>query len=108
METVISGHSGKNLTNSIATKLSLARAYLNPGKILLIDELPNAMLSSKTGDNLRSYIDESKDKKTIIMATYRHDFLNRANSIVMLRGTEAPLVGPRELMARHFNKGKAA
>jgi ABC-type bacteriocin/lantibiotic exporter with double-glycine peptidase domain len=83
------------LTSSLATKLSIARAYISPAAILLIDELPNTILSGKCGDNLKAYLARCKGRKTVLLCTYRNDFLQLADGIVWLRGLDAPLFGER-------------
>jgi ABC-type bacteriocin/lantibiotic exporter with double-glycine peptidase domain len=75
-----------------ATRLSLARAYLHTAPLLLIDELPNALLNSKTGENLREYLNQIKGTRTVIMATYRSDFADQADITVKLRLNQPPLV----------------
>jgi ABC-type protease/lipase transport system fused ATPase/permease subunit len=63
---------------------------------LLIDALPNALLSSQAGQNLKNYLASIKGRKTVIMCTYREDYLKMADSIVLLRGVEAPMSGTTE------------
>ncbi len=96
MHTVIGAGSGVGITSSLASRLSLARAYLHPAAILLIDELPNTLLIGKAGQNLKDYLQKSKGDRTIILCTYRDDFMEMADSIVWLRGLEAPVTGARE------------
>jgi ABC-type bacteriocin/lantibiotic exporter with double-glycine peptidase domain len=92
------GNGGMTLPSSLATRLSLARAYLHNGNILLIDELPNSLLSGKMGNKLREYIIRNKGKKTIIFCTYRADFMQLADHIIWLRAGEQPVVGERQIM----------
>ncbi|MAR56975.1 MAG: hypothetical protein CMM93_07310, partial [Rickettsiales bacterium] len=96
LDTIIGMHDAHQLTSSLATRLSLARAYLQPSAILLIDELPNSLLSDKAGRNLKEYLARSKGRRTILLCTYREDFMKLADSIVWLRGAERPVVGSRD------------
>lgn len=106
LETIIGTHGSKNLTSSLALKLSLARAYLQQSSILLIDELPAALLSQKAGDNLRMYLARIRGKRTVIMTTYGDDFIEGADTIVILRGMDPPLTGkPHEIL--HHMKSKS-
>lgn len=107
LETIISPHGNGKLTTSLATRLSLARAYLHPAPILLIDELPNTMLSSVAGQNLKSYIARAKGKRTIIFCTYREDFMQLADTIVWLRDQDTPMSGARDKIFNHIHTEKA-
>jgi ABC-type bacteriocin/lantibiotic exporter with double-glycine peptidase domain len=98
LHTVIGLHRGVKLTSTLATKLSLARAYLHPAPMLLIDELPNSLLSGKVGENLKRYLARAKGKRTVIFCVYRDDFLKLADTVVWLRGTETPMTGERDVM----------
>lgn len=86
------------ITSSMASRLSLARAYLHPANLLLIDELPNTLLSGKTGQNLKDYLIRAKGKRTVIMCNYRADYMQIADTIVWLRGLQSPVTGSRDIM----------
>ncbi|MAE50703.1 MAG: hypothetical protein CMH27_02725 [Micavibrio sp.] len=103
LDTIIGSHSKTKLTSSLATRLSLARAYLHPASILLIDELPNALLSSKTGQNLKDYLSRAKGKRTIIFCSYRKDFMKLADTIVWLRGLDNPITGSTDILFDMMN-----
>lgn len=103
LETLIGPHSQNNLTSSLSIKLSLARAYLQQSSILLIDELPGLLLETKAGENLKSYLERIKGKRTVIMTTYREDFMKQADAVVVLRGRDHPVCGTPEKL---FNKAK--
>lgn len=98
LHTIIGSHEAVKLTASLATRLSLARAYLHPASILLIDELPNTLLSGKAGQNLKEYLARAKGKRTVILCTYREDFMKLADTIVWLRGLSSPVAGSRDTM----------
>ena len=98
MDTIIGSYGEEKLTSSLASRLSIARAYLHPGNILLIDELPNSLLSGVAGKNLKNYIASVKGKRTVIMCTYRTDFMKLSDTIVWLRGLSAPIVGNQDIM----------
>jgi len=93
IDTVINRYNAAALPGNLALRLSLARLYLHTAPILLIDEIPNAILSGKTGKNLHDYLARNKGKRTCIMVTYREDFLKMADTIVYLRRGEFPIVG---------------
>lgn len=109
LETVVGSHGSVKLSSSLATRLSLARAYLHPAAILLIDELPNTLLSGQAGKNLKDYLLRAKGRRTIILCTYREDFMELADVIVWMRGQSTPLAGPRdEVLQRLETCGIAA
>lgn len=94
LETLIGRQGERSLPLALTTKLSLARAYLNPAPLLLIDELPNVLLSGRTGKNLRDYLVDIHGRRTVLLVTYRDDFMALADRVVILRRDEAPWVGP--------------
>lgn len=98
LNTMISRYTAASLPSHLHLRLAIARLYVHNAPILLIDEIPNIMLSGKTGRNLRDYLSRVKGKKTCLMVTYREDFLRMADTIVYLRRNQAPLVGPTEKM----------
>lgn len=104
IDTVIGMQGDVKLTANLATRLSLARAFLHPGNILLIDELPNELLSGTTGDNLKKYLARIKGKRTVIICTYREDYMAFADIVVWLRGLAEPLSGPRDDIINRMNQ----
>jgi ATP-binding cassette subfamily C protein LapB len=105
MHTTIGANGDARLTSSLSTRLSLARAYLHPASILLIDELPNTLLSGKAGQNLKNYLARAKGKRTIIICTYRDDYLQLSDTIIWLRGIEKPVSGDRNQILSHLKHG---
>lgn len=70
-------------------KLSLARAYLHPGKLLLIDELPNSLLSGRACKGLREYLAAAKGRKTVIIVSDHEDIRKIADIDITLRSADA-------------------
>jgi ABC-type bacteriocin/lantibiotic exporter with double-glycine peptidase domain len=87
--------SAVQLTASLKTRLALARLYLHQGNVVLIDEIPNTLLSGIVGENLKEYLLTMRGKKTICMCAYRDDFLSLADVTLWLRGLDAALVKQR-------------
>lgn len=106
LETCIGSHGETKITTSFATRLSLARAYLHPASILLIDELPNALLSDKAGQNLKEYLARAKGKRTVLLCAYREDFMKLADTIVWLRGIDAPISGSTDILFDMMNTAR--
>lgn len=107
-ETVIGRYGACSLPSSLATRLSLARAYLHPAPVLLIDELPNALLSSVAGKNLKDYLVANKGKRTCIMVTYREDFMKLADAIVLLQRGQHIKSGTRDEILNTSEKNREA
>jgi ABC-type bacteriocin/lantibiotic exporter with double-glycine peptidase domain len=108
LNTIIGSYGEHRITSSLAARLSLARAYLHSGSLLLIDELPNTLLSSQTGKNLKNYILQAKGKRTILFCTYRQDFLEMADTIVCLRGLDKPIVGSADIVYEQIKSAEVA
>lgn len=109
LDTKIGAESNGNITSSLATRLSLARAYLHPAAIMLIDDLPNTILSGKTGTNLKNYLLQAKGKRTVLICNYREDFMRLSDTIVWLQGLSSPIVGTRDIiMQRMVHKNEVA
>ncbi len=92
LNTMISRHGANAIPVNLASRLSLARAYLHPAQVLLIDEIANALLSGQTGINLKNYLLRNKGKRTVFMVTYREDFMNLSDNVLLLQRGETPQV----------------
>lgn len=104
LNTIIGSYGNDRLTSSLAVRLSLARAYLHPASIMLIDELPNALYAGRAGKNLKDYLVRAKGKRTVIMVTYREDYMHLADTIVWLRSNMKPMVGPRDELIKTLTR----
>lgn len=98
------GHGGLALSSSVALRLSMVRAYLHDAPILLIDELPNSLLSENAGRFMRENILRHKRERTTIIVTHREDFINMADTLVVLRRNLPPQVGPRPFMVNEIKR----
>lgn len=98
LNTEIGRYSASKLPSNLAMRLSLARLYLHTAPILLIDEIPNVILSGKPGRNLQNYLARSKGQRTCIMVTYREDFLKMADTLILMRQGATPLAGTPDRM----------
>lgn len=103
LNTIIGSHKNQQLSSSLAMRLSLARAYLNPSPILLIDDLPNAILTGRAGKNLKDYLVRNRGKKTILFCTHHEEFMKISDKILWLQGLNKYTVGERDIMLKRFN-----
>lgn len=106
LDTKISSDDGHIITASLSSRLSLARGYLHPSSLLLIDELPSTLLTGKTGKNLKQYLGHVRGRRTVIMVTYREDYLKIADTIVCMRAGQTPLSGPAAQMFDRLNTNR--
>lgn len=104
LDTVIGGDSKQVLSSSLEMRLSLVRAYLHDAQILLVDELPNSLLSEEAGKFLRDHLLHHKKRRTVVIVTHREDFMNMADTIVVLRRNQSPLVGPKQFILDQLHK----
>lgn len=93
-----------SLTPSLAARLSLARAYVQNATIVLLDEMPNSVMNSAAGENLRTYIRQSHGKRTIIAVAHRGDILALADTIIHLRRGAKAETGSRDDMLRQLKE----
>lgn len=93
LDSKITRYADHEFSGDLLLRLSLARLYLHVSPIMLIDEMPNIVLSGRAGKNLKDYIARCKGKRTCLMVTYREDFLKMADTLILLRRNSAPSVG---------------
>jgi ATP-binding cassette subfamily C protein LapB len=105
LNTAIGGDMGVQLSSSLAMRLSLARSYLHDSRVLLVDEMPNSLMTGPAGRNLIETLMREKGRRTVLLVTYHVDMLRVADQIVWLRPGEPPLAGERNLMLRHLKQG---
>ena len=100
------GHGGMILSSSLELRLSMVRGYLHDAPILLIDELPNSLLSEEAGQFMKDNLLRHKKDRTTIIVTHREDFMYLADTIVVLRRGLPPQSGPRQFMINEIKKQK--
>lgn len=98
LQSRIGGEDATYISTSMAFRLCMARAYLHNAPILLIDELPNALMNDPAGIELVDSILRLKKGRTVFMVTYRNDLMAVADHIIALRRRRAPIVGPAKLV----------
>ena len=84
-----------------AFKFAIAQAVLVGSRLVLVDEIPNAVLDTDVGDVVRRLIALSDEGRTVVFVTQRSDFIQLAGRVVALRYGRQPLITtPKDLMAR--------
>jgi ATP-binding cassette, subfamily C, bacterial LapB len=84
----------KALSSSLLVRLSLARSFLQDARLLLLDELPNAVLAGTAGEALKAFLRQQRGQRTAIVVAHRADLLRLADRVVLLRRDQTPMVGP--------------
>lgn len=91
------GSDGVELPPMLAYTLSLARAYLSLKKIVLLDELPYAILASDAGHHYRATVERLKGKHTIVAVSHTADLVELADGVIYLQQEQRPrLMAPGE------------
>ncbi|MDB2414638.1 ATP-binding cassette domain-containing protein [Rickettsiales bacterium] len=86
------GGNNTPISTCLAYQLNMARALLKDSKIVLLDELPFALINSKSGVAYLEFIKRFKGKKTIFYVTHRDDHLKMADKVIMLEKERQPTI----------------
>ncbi|MBF0358542.1 MAG: ATP-binding cassette domain-containing protein [Magnetococcales bacterium] len=84
-----------SLPSSMIQKISLARAYLKPAKIMLFDEPANT-LDWDSDQQFVKYIKSQRGKKTIFIVTHRPSHIKIADTVLFFQQGYLKLAGPPE------------
>lgn len=93
LEHLISGAPGDEFSLEFRYRFAIARALLVNSQLLLIDEIPNALLDGEIGVLLKRILTEFRGKRTILFASHRSDFLSLGDKVIALRYGRVPLIG---------------
>lgn len=96
----IGDYRSEQLSSTLAYQLTMARSYLRDAPIMLFDEMPPTLLGKETGIFFREFLQEYRNKKTILFVTDREEDILKADKLIYLAGTGQVLTGdPAELLA---------
>lgn len=97
----IGNDGGIQLSTEFRYKFAFAQALLVDSPLMLIDELPNSLLSGRLGQVMANLIRTVRGQRTVIFVSYRSDFLELADRVIALRYGKIPVVSaPKALMER--------
>jgi ATP-binding cassette subfamily C protein/ATP-binding cassette subfamily C protein LapB len=82
-DTRIGGNTGDHMPPGFLRALSMARAFVNPAKILLLDE-PGASLDNESDLRLIKQLKKLKGQHTIIMVSHRPSHIQIADKAVLM------------------------
>jgi len=83
-DTRIGDNTGDHMPPGFLRALSMARAFVNPAKILLLDE-PGASLDDESDQRLIQQLKKLKGKHTIIMVSHRPSHIRLADKAVLMK-----------------------
>lgn len=91
VDTLVSGIDS-NIPAGLIFSINLARVFLKKSKsnIMLLDEMPNAILNGPVGDSYKSLLENNKKKKTIFFVSQRDDFIQFADKVIVLKPGSRP------------------
>ena len=82
-DTRIGDNTGDHMPPGFLRALSMARAFVNPAQILLLDE-PGASLDDESDQRLIKQLKKLKGKRTIIMVSHRPSHIRIADKAVLM------------------------
>jgi ATP-binding cassette subfamily C protein/ATP-binding cassette subfamily C protein LapB len=94
-ETRIGDNTSEHLPPGFLRGLSMARAFVNPAQILLLDE-PGASLDEESDQRLISQLKKLKGERTIVMVSHRPSHIRLADKAVLLEQGSVQLAGPAD------------
>lgn len=81
-------------------RFALAQALLTGSRLLLIDEIPNAVVNAGLGKVLQDLIRSARGRVTIMFVSQRTDLLQQADLVVGLRYGRVPVVAKGNELAQ--------
>lgn len=102
-DTII-GDRSSDLPLFLAYRLGLARAYIQDAPLMLFDELPYALLNSTAGDEFLKSLKSWKGYRTVLMVTHREDYLEMADTVILLNATMSAKVGHPDVIIEEIRR----
>ncbi|MAY63263.1 MAG: ABC transporter [Rhizobiales bacterium] len=101
LDFIVSGPDEERFSASFRHRFAFARALLVNSQLMLIDEVPNALLDGETGALMRRLLEDARGRRTVLFVSHRTDFLQMANRVVALRYGKIPSVNtPQAILER--------
>lgn len=85
------GFGGSKLPSGLVWRIALARCYLSQSRLILMDELPSALLNGQTGEKFREFLKESRNHRTVVFVTHRGSDVALADYTILLRQEHMPV-----------------
>ncbi|WMS40966.1 ATP-binding cassette domain-containing protein [Acuticoccus sp. MNP-M23] len=101
LDTPLGAEEIETITQSFRTRFAIAQAILVDSRLMLIDEIPNAVLEGGVGDLIRQLLTTARNGRTVFFVTQRPDFLALADKVVVLRyANQAQVTTPADLLGQ--------
>lgn len=101
LDYAIAGSDMECLSDDFRYRFAFARALLINSKVILIDEIPNALLDGELGHFIKDMLSNFAQHRTVLFVSHRLDFLSAANRVITLRYGRVPVVtDPQSLKER--------
>lgn len=98
-DTRIGDNTGDHMPPGFMRALSMARAFVNPAQILLLDE-PGASLDDESDQRLIKQLHKLKGKHTIIMVSHRPSHIRIADKAVLMEHGSVQFTGDSETVVK--------
>ena len=99
------GERGDGLSGGQKQSISIARAFIKPCAIVLLDEPTNSMDSANENNFIRAMKTQKKGK-TVIIISHRNSLLNITDRLILLEQGQIVMNDTREVVIQALNKPK--
>jgi len=97
---------GLSLSGGQRQRIALARAFVSPADVLILDE-PTTALDADTESRVFGNLVEARAARGIVLVTHKESLLTRADTVLVIHGGQLVEAGtPAELRARdgHYRR----
>ena len=102
------GERGSRLSGGQRSLLVLARALVNPSKLLFLDE-PTGAMDTQTEMYFIEHLKTAlAPDQTLIVSTHRHNMLSIISRLIVIDGGKIIADGPRDEVLKHLSAASAA
>lgn len=81
-------------------KLAFARVILLNSRLILIDEIPNAIMNQGMSQTMRTLIAEARGTRTVMFVSHRVDMMRLADRVIALRRSRPPAIAPLDQLMK--------
>ena len=102
------GERGSQLSGGQRSLLVLARALVNPSKLLFLDE-PTGSMDTQTESYFIEHLKTALGpKQSLVVATHRHNMLSILTRLIVIDGGKIIADGPRDEVMKHLTAAAGA
>ena len=99
------GERGEGLSGGQKQSIAIARAFIKPSPIILLDEPTNSMDSTNEIGFINA-LQKYKQNKTMILISHKNSLLNITNRLILLEQGKILIDGTKEDVVQQLNKPK--